>query len=104
MVSSFTRRRAIQQSIEKGLGGVAQACRAVRLSRSAYYRTGRPSAVRRQIQARVVRLSQAHPRYGYRRITVLLRRAGVKFPRNCGQAGRSSLRKNCKHATNTSHL
>ena len=79
MVSSSTRRRAIQQSIEKGLGAVAQACRAVRLSRSAYYRTGRPSAVRRQIQARVVRLSQAHPRYGYRRITVLLRRAGVRI-------------------------
>ena len=78
MVSSSSRRRAIQESIEKGLGGVAQACRAVRLSRSAYYRTRGQGLARGRIRARVLRLSQAHPRYGYRRITVLLRRAGER--------------------------
>ena len=78
MVSSSSRRRAIQESIEKGLGGVAQACRAVRLSRSGYYRTRGQRPARKRLRARVLRLSQAHPRYGYRRITVLRRRAGER--------------------------
>lgn len=77
MVGSSTRRRAIQQSIEEGLGGVAQACRAVGLTRSGYYRAGALSARRRGAHAHIVRLSQAHPRYGYRRITALLRREGM---------------------------
>ena len=77
MVSSSSRRRAIQQSIAEGLGRTAQACWAIRLARSAYYRSGRASVACRRTRARVLRLSQAHPRYGYRRITALLRREGM---------------------------
>ena len=49
------------------------------LGRESNPRTGRPSVSRRRLRARVMRLSQAHPRYGYRRITVFLRRAGVRI-------------------------
>ena len=63
-------------SVEAGMGSAAAACRALRLSRSGYYRVGRESVESRRIRKEVVELSRKHPRYGYRRITALLRRDG----------------------------
>jgi transposase InsO family protein len=62
--------------VEDGLGRIAQACRALKLARSGYYRVRKVSRSSRQVGNRVVALSRAHPRYGYRRITALLRREG----------------------------
>lgn len=45
--------------------------------RSAFYRLPRRSRPSLELERRVVELSERHPRYGYRRITALLRRAGV---------------------------
>lgn len=59
---------------EAGLGGKAQACRALGLARSAAYRLPRESVESRRLRKEIVALSQQHPRYGYRRITALLRR------------------------------
>ncbi len=59
---------------EEGLGGKAQACRALGLARSAAYRLPRESVESRRLRKEIVALSQQHPRYGYRRITALLRR------------------------------
>ena len=57
---------------------VAAACRALGLSRSSYYRSGRSSLESRRIRKEVLELSAKHPRYGYRRITALMRREGSR--------------------------
>lgn len=77
MVSPSSRRRAVKSSVEEGLGSAVQACRAMRLARSSYYRPARLSLTKRRTDRAVLKLSAAHPRYGYRRITVLLQRAGL---------------------------
>ena len=59
---------------EAGLGGKAPACRALGLARSAAYRLPRESVESRRLRQAIVALSRQHPRYGYRRITALLRR------------------------------
>ena len=77
MVSPSQKRRAVQRSVEEGWGKTAPACRALCLNRSSFYRPRRVSLTSRRIQRRVLKLSQAHPRYGYRRITWLLQREGM---------------------------
>lgn len=59
---------------EEGLGRKAQACRALGLARSAAYYLPRESVESRRLRKEIIALSQKHPRYGYRRITALLRR------------------------------
>ena len=65
-------------SVQEGFGKVAAACRALGLSRSSYYRSGRSSLESRRIRKEVLELSGKHPRYGYRRITALMRREGFE--------------------------
>jgi putative transposase len=62
--------------IETGLGTTAKACRALGLARSSYYRNSSASVESRQMHGAIVKWSQGHPRYGYRRVTALLRREG----------------------------
>ena len=57
---------------------MAAACRALGLSRSTYYRKKEESPEKRESRERIVALSEEHPRYGYRRVTVVLRRSGKK--------------------------
>jgi transposase InsO family protein len=76
MVSSSAKRRAIKYIEEQGLGRKSQSCRALGLARSAAYYLPRESIESRRVCKEVIELSQNHPRYGYRRITALLRRAG----------------------------
>ena len=78
MVSPSARRRAVKMSVQEGMGKVAAACRALGLSRSSYYRRGRSSLESRRIRKEVLELSAKHPRYGYRRITALMRREGFE--------------------------
>ena len=78
MVSPSTKRRAIKLSVERGLGRAASACRALGLARSSFYRRGRESLEKRRVRKEVVELSGQHPRYGYRRITALIRREGFE--------------------------
>lgn len=75
-MSPSAKRRAVKAVIEMGLGTTAEACRALGLARSSYYRPGTMSAKSRQMHGEIVELSQEHPRYGYRRVTALLRREG----------------------------
>lgn len=65
--------------VEEGLGSAAQACRALGLARSTFYRAGMESFGRQQARQKIIELSQRHPRYGYRRITALLRREGMEI-------------------------
>jgi putative transposase len=76
MVSPSTKRRAVKLAIETGIGTTAEACRALGLARSSYYRNSTMSTESRSFQKQIVSLSQEHPRYGYRRVTALLRREG----------------------------
>lgn len=75
-MSPGSKRRAVQHVVERGLGGITQACRALQLPRSGYYRVRKVSKSSKQMSSRIVALSRQHPRYGYRRITALLRREG----------------------------
>ncbi len=64
-------------SMEEGWSGsTAAACRALGLARSSFYRESREAVESRRVRKEVVELSGKHPRYGYRRITALLRRDG----------------------------
>ena len=54
----------------------AQACRALGLARSSFYLAGAVSQESRTLRQQITTFSQKHPRYGYRRITALLRREG----------------------------
>lgn len=79
MVSPSAKRRAASYIEEQGLGCKAQACRALGLARSSAYRLPRESVERRRLRKEIVELSRHKPRYGYRRITALLRREGWKI-------------------------
>ncbi|MBK8001939.1 MAG: IS3 family transposase, partial [Verrucomicrobia bacterium] len=76
MVSPSQKRRAIQSIVEENKATTAQACRAMGLARSSFYLTSHRSQQSRTMHQQIQALSQKHPRYGYRRITALLRRAG----------------------------
>jgi len=53
------------------------ACRILRLARSTYWYRERPlSSAQEQLRKRLREMSEAHPRYGYRRIAALLRQEG----------------------------
>ena len=76
MVSPATKRRAVKIVVAESRGRTAPACRALGLARSGYYSIKKVSVESRRLRREIVALSQAHPRYGYRRITALLRREG----------------------------
>jgi len=65
-------------SVEEGWGKSATACRAMGLARSSYYARPRLRAKSQPLRKKIVELSEKNPRYGYRRITQLLRRKGIK--------------------------
>jgi putative transposase len=66
-------------SVQEGIGRVAAGCRALGLSRSSYYRSARSCLESRRIRKEVLEeLSAKHPRYGYRRITALMRQEGFE--------------------------
>ena len=76
MVSPSQKRRAIKHVVEQGKGRTAEACRALDLQRSTYYRNSAVSLERQKMEGTIINLSEDHPRYGYRRITALVRRQG----------------------------
>lgn len=63
-------------AVEEGLGGKAPACRALGLSRSCFYVESRVCGENRRLRQEIIELSPGHPRYGYRRVTAMLRKAG----------------------------
>jgi len=76
VVSPWQKRRAIKHVVEEGKGTTTEACRALDLQRSTYYRHSTVSPERQATERSIVELSEDHPRYGYRRITVMARRKG----------------------------
>jgi putative transposase len=78
MVSPTSRRRAVKYLVEEGLSNAAQGCRALGLARSSFYLISRKRPSSQKLNQKIIGLSEEHPRYGYRRITALLRRKGRK--------------------------
>ena len=76
MVSSSAKRRAVKYAVEEGLGCSAAACRALGLARSSFYRVSQINEDSEAMRKEIIRLSEKHPRYGYRRITAMMRREG----------------------------
>ena len=76
MVGPANKRRAVKIVVEENLGQTAQACRALGLSRSGYYLVKKVSVESRRMRKEIIELSQKHSRYGYRRITAMMRREG----------------------------
>ena len=67
----------VEAALAAGLCSGRKACRMMKLARSTLrYRAGVRSDARTLIVKRMHELSEANPRYGYRRITALLRREG----------------------------
>ena len=62
--------------VAEGFGNTAQACRALNLGRSTYYLTSQKSEVSHLLEQEIRSKSKDHPRYGYRRITGVVRRDG----------------------------
>ena len=67
----------VRTLVESGFAKVSQACRALRLSPASFYSPSRRSHESIEIEHRTVQMSQKHPRYGYRRITEMLKRDGL---------------------------
>ncbi|HIL72413.1 MAG TPA: transposase [Verrucomicrobia bacterium] len=78
VVGPSAKRRAVQISICEGYGNTAQVCRALNLKRSTFYRASQKSEATQQLEKAIVSRSQNHPRYGYRRVTAVLRRDGYR--------------------------
>jgi putative transposase len=62
--------------LAKGLGNRSQACRALGLSRSGVYRCKKVNESKEEMKEQIVTMSQENPRYGYRRVTALLKHEG----------------------------
>ena len=78
MVSVPTKKMVVRTLVDSGFAKVSDVCRAIGLSRTSFYAPNRRSAESIQIEHQVVQLSQSKPRYGYRRITEVLKREGLE--------------------------
>src|ERR1700712_2159559 len=77
MVIPAHRREAAHAMVKRGLCSGRLACRFLRLGRATFWYRGRPpSSQQSRLAKRLRALSEAHPRYGYRRIAALLRQEG----------------------------
>jgi hypothetical protein len=77
IVSPGHPRQMAKEVVEAGVCSGRAVCRILRLSRATNrYRGKAPSLRQRRMMERMRLLSEKHPRYGYRRITALLRQEG----------------------------
>ena len=77
MVGPSHKKAAVSHIVGKRICSVRRACRYVGMPRSTYDYLPKPAPPHQeQLHQRIVALSWAHPRYGYRRIRVLLGREG----------------------------
>ena len=75
MVGPPLKKAAVMHIVGKRICSVRRACRYVGMPRSTYDYLPKPAPPHQeQLHQRIVALSWAHPRYGYRRIRVLLGR------------------------------
>ena len=88
MVSVAARKTVVRTLVEEGTAKVSEACKALGFARSTFYAVSQRSAESLSLEREAVSLSKENPRYGYRRITALLRRDGHKVNEKRVQAVR----------------
>lgn len=69
-------KRAVVRALQDRVRPPAVACRSVSLARSTFYYLPRERPGEAELIARIRELAARFPRFGYRRIAVLLRREG----------------------------
>ena len=63
-------------AVHEGYGNTSQLCRALNLQRLTFYHVTLKNEANHQLEKAIVETSESHPRYGYRRVTAVLRREG----------------------------
>ena len=81
MVSPSARRRVVRHLVEGKKCSVNQACVALRLAKSTFYRKVGASRSACRLERRIKAVSRRHPTYGYRMVTELLRTEGWRVNR-----------------------
>ena len=81
MVSPSARRRAVRSLVEGKKCSVNQACAALGLAKSTFYRKVGASRSACRLERRIKALSRKYPTYGYRLVTELLRVEGWRVNR-----------------------
>ena len=77
IISPGHRREMALYSVATGLCSGRAACRILHVARATYWYRAQPKSSRQQqLEERLRAISEQHPRYGYRRIAVLLRQEG----------------------------
>ena len=76
MVSVKAKKHIIQVFTQQGKAGVSSMCKALDLNRSSFYTTIQRSIQSIELEKSILIKSDDNPRYGYRRITALIRRDG----------------------------
>ena len=76
MVSVASKKTVVRTLVESGFAKVSEVCRAIGLPRSSFYAANKQSKESIQLEQRTLELSDDNPRYGYRRITALMKREG----------------------------
>lgn len=83
MVSPQHKKKIVRFLVDEESHSVRRACKIIGLSRSTFhYQNKQPSHRGEAINKELIQLSIEHSRYGYRRITVLLRRLGWQVSAN----------------------
>lgn len=77
VVSIPAKKNAVRTLVESGFAKVSQVCRALSLNPASFYTPCRRSHESVAIEHRAVQMSQQHPRYGYRRVSEMLKREGI---------------------------
>jgi putative transposase len=81
MVSPLLRRTAVNSLVEQGKCSQRCACRLVNISRSVAAYTNKMPEEEKELIERIKELAHKHRRYGYRRITILLKQEGRRVNR-----------------------
>lgn len=78
MVSPLLRKTAVRSLVEQGKCSERCACRLVNISRSVAAYAGKRAAEEKELIERIKELAHKHRRYGYRRVTILLKQEGKR--------------------------
>jgi putative transposase len=78
VVGPSPKRKVAQQLVAQQGCSERRACQVVKLGRSSYRYRERPDAFESRLRERIQSLCRRYPRYGYRRITVLMQKEGWK--------------------------
>jgi putative transposase len=78
MVSPLLRRTAVKSLVEQGKCSTRCACRIVNISRSVTAYAGKRADEEKELIERIKEVAHQHRRYGYRRVTILLKQEGKR--------------------------